>query len=201
MLVQSWYGPAEVMGVAVLAGVQADAGTEEAIMSRQWVSWLVVLAAAGSAGCAGRARVELAAADALDALAVELGTALAEYQADLERADGRREGDLVAAFVARVQRDHADDAALAEHERAFVDALGRVRADRRVAWERYGAAQDNVAVAREVAGDLRGVALEGFALEEAARDYLNRLLEAQAAATAKATEPRATVRALAAGQE
>lgn len=200
MLVQSWYGPAEVLGVVVLAGVQADVGTEEAIMSGRWVSWLVVLAAAGSAGCAGRARVELAAADALDALAVELGTALAEYQADLERADGRREGDLVAAFVARVQRDHADEAALAEHERAFVDALGRVRADRRVAWERYGAAQDNVAVAREVAGDLRGVALEGFALEEAARDYLNRLLEAQAAGT-KVKDSGATAEAMAAGQE
>jgi len=130
-------------------------------------------------GCAGRARVELAAADALDALAGELGRALAEYREDLERADDGREQAVVAAFVARTRRDHADDAAMAAHADAFGAALARVRADRRVAWARYDAARENVGLAQEVARDLRGFALEGLALDEEARAYLRRVLEAR----------------------
>jgi len=137
-----------------------------------------VLAGAGCAGCTGHARINLAAADALDALAGELSGALAEYRADLEHADDARESAVIAAFVERARRDGADDGLMRAHALQFAQALARVRDDRAAAWERHSAAQDNLAVTRELARDLRGAALAGLALQQDAQQYLMQALAA-----------------------
>lgn len=130
-------------------------------------------------GCAGRARVELAAADALDALSAELLVALAEYEQDLASADAAREASATAAYLQRVQRDADDPDKLTEHTAQLLAALERLRADRRVAWERYDASRDNVAVAREVAAELRRLAIAGLSLQTDAQRYVEALIDAQ----------------------
>jgi hypothetical protein len=145
---------------------------------------LLVLSACG---CSGQARVELAAADALDGLAGELNTALDEFHGDLSGADDQREAAVVSAFIERVKRDVKDDARLAEHDAQFREALAKIRADRQVAWERFDTARDNVTVTREVAGSLRRTALAGLALDTDVRQYVERLISARQTASKSAS--------------
>ena len=142
---------------------------------RFWILLPCALAC-GCGGCIGSARVELAAADALDALSAELAKALAEYQSDLDAADDQRESAVIAAFIARTRNDAGDDAVMQAHAEQFAQALAKIRGDRRTAWQRHDASVDNLAAAQEVARELRAIALSGIALQDDARAYLNRLL-------------------------
>ena len=69
--------------------------------------------------------MELAAADAVDALAAELALALDEYHAEIEDADDVRESSVVEAFVTRTRQDADDAAALEAHADAFRAAFAR----------------------------------------------------------------------------
>jgi len=138
-------------------------------------TWLVLSALAG--GCAGDARVELAAADSVEMLGASMAQTLAEYQADLARFDGERQRAAVHAFIERVRMDVADEAAIDAHAEAFQEALRRLDADRKAAWERYSASLDNVATLREIAQGLRRLALESMSLDHDVRRYFGEVME------------------------
>lgn len=70
------------------------------------VRWALLLLA----GCGGDAQMELTAADAIDAVAGQMAVTIDEYHRDVSRSDDAREAGAVAAFVARVRADAADDA-------------------------------------------------------------------------------------------
>ncbi len=149
------------------------------------VSCAVGLAACGAGvGCVGHGPVELAAADAIDALAGETQKALDEFDRDLNESDAARGRDVANAFAARAKRDHADDEQLAQHEAAFAAALDRLWADRETAIRRHGRASANVALLRETAAGLRRMGMESLRLEDEARRYVESLLEARARAAA-----------------
>jgi len=147
--------------------------------------WVAILA-----GCGGDARVDLTAADTLEATAVQLERGLGEYQADLSAADDAKESQIIAAFAARVKQDAADDAQVERHAQAFAAALAKIRQDRRVADQRFRAGQDNVAVLREVAKGLRKLAIETLTLQDEVRRYFHQLLEARRAAVASQGEAK-----------
>ena len=128
-------------------------------------------------GCAGDARVGLAAADSIDVLAAGLGTALAEYHVDLERSDDSRERAAVMALVERLRVDVGDQANTNAHTNDLLQVLERVHADRRVAYKRYTASMDNVSALREVAEGLRRLAIESLSLEDEAERYFTDVLE------------------------
>jgi len=122
-------------------------------------------------GCGGDARVELAAADSMETLGASMAQTLAEYHADLARVDDERQRAAIQAFIDRVRADISDEAATDTHADAFQRALESLDADRRVAWERYAASSDNVATLREIAQDIRRLALNSMSLDDEVRRY------------------------------
>ncbi len=147
---------------------------------RCWMT--VATAAAAVAGCGGDARVELSAADALQATAAQMRTALEEYHGEVEAHDDGRESAIVRAFVERVRRDAADETRAARHADEFEAALARVRGDRRTEWLRWTNAQTQVDAVMEVAKGLRRIGLESLSLRDEVRRYLLTWVEARAAA-------------------
>lgn len=135
-------------------------------------------------GCAGDARVELAAADSIESLAAAFDVAFSEYHAETESADDARESAVIAAFVQRVAAAGDDPAEQERHSGDFTAALGIVRADRRVEWSRYTDSRDNLDTLREVTSGLRRLALESLTLSDEARRYLHSLVEAARRASA-----------------
>lgn len=146
------------------------------------VGWMVI-----GTGCGGDARVDLTAADTLEATAVQLDRALWEYQVDLTASDDARESEAIAAFVGRLRKDAADDAQVERHTQEFSAAVAKIRQDRRVADQRLRAGQDNVAAINEVARGLRKLAIESLTLQDEVRRYFKQLLEARRAAQAAQT--------------
>ncbi len=136
------------------------------------------------AGCALDARVDLAAAGAMDRLAGSVEGVVNEYHAEIDKADDAMEVAVVDAYVDRIRRDVADDGAVEAHNEKFRLAMKRVRDDRAVEFDRYRAALDNVDVMREVARGLRRLAAESMSLEDDARRYLFSLLESAQASSA-----------------
>jgi len=130
-------------------------------------------------GCGGDAGVELAAGDALIAVADQMQLAVQEYHRDVSRHDESREESTVAAFVARVQAEHDDPAAMRTNVQEFQAALRKIREDRDTEWQRRSAALSNVAVLREVAGGLQRLALDSLSLRDEARRYLEVWMENQ----------------------
>lgn len=131
---------------------------------------LVCLCALG--GCAADARVDLSAADALTAVAGQVQQTIQEYHGEVVRFDDSRESATVAAFVARVKADAADEASLDAHAAQFAAALVKIRADRETEWARRAAAMENVGVLREMASGLRRLALQSLSLDDEVRRYL-----------------------------
>lgn len=131
------------------------------------------------AGCGGDAGMELAASDALAAVADQMQSTVQEYHLDVSQSDDTREVATVAAFVARVQSDHDDAAAMDTHAREFQAALQKIRTDRETEWQRRSAAMDNVAVLREVAGGLQKLALESLSLRDEMRRYIDSWIQNQ----------------------
>ncbi len=143
------------------------------------------------AGCGGDAGVELAASDALVAVADQVQATVEEYHHDVSRYDDTRESATVAAFVTRVQSDRDDPAAMETHVNEFQAALRRIRDDRETEWERRSAAMSNVAVLREVAGGLQKLALESLSLRDEVRRYVDTWIQNQRRAAAGTTAPPA----------
>lgn len=133
-------------------------------------------------GCVVHAPVELAAADTLDSVAEMTQRALDEFDHDLALADGERRSAVVSALVARIRRDHDDDALVSGHEGAFTAALDRLQEDRRTAWARHARASDNVSLLRETAAGLRRLALDSMSMQDEARRYITAALAARRAA-------------------
>ena len=140
---------------------------------------LTVVVGLLSGACGGDARVELAAADALDVAAAQLRQALAEYTNEIEQADLAREANAVKAFVSRLQTDADKPDAIQVHIDKFTQALGALRADTRVEWGRYHTAVDNLGAVEEISGSLRRVAVETLTVSDEVRRYLASLLEAR----------------------
>ena len=130
-------------------------------------------------GCTGDARVELAAADAIDRLSQGIEAALQEYHDDLAEADSARERMAVGALVDRLLGGDAN--AVSEdvdaHAADFLQAMERLHADREVAWRRYWASVDNVKTLQEVAQGLRRLAIDSLSLRDEANRYVQELIE------------------------
>ena len=96
--------------------------------------WAAAIAGTVSAvGCGGDARVMLSAADSIGALRDSLSATVEEYRSDLERLDDGREESVAWALVERIRKIGAESSEAAAPVAAFQSALGRIRADRRVA--------------------------------------------------------------------
>jgi len=143
-------------------------------------------------GCAGVARVELAAADSVEMLGASMTETLAEYHADLARFDSERLRAVIQAFIERVRMDVAGNAAVDAHAEAFQEALRRLDADRQAACERYMAALENVATLREIAQGLRRLALESMSLDDDVRRYFGEVMERRKEAKEEESEKRVT---------
>jgi hypothetical protein len=130
-------------------------------------------------GCGGDAGVELAASDALSAVADQMQLTVNEYHRDVARYDDTREDATVAAFVARVQAARDDPDAVQADVKEFQAALRKIRDDRETEWQRRSAAMGNVAVLREVAGGLQKLALESLSLRDEVRRYIGVWIENQ----------------------
>ena len=128
-------------------------------------------------GCVGDGRTTLSAMDSVDVLGDALAGALGEYHDDLERLDDEREQAVIDAFVVRVRRDVAGGVSDEADAAAFRSALAQIRADRRVALERYLASRENLAAIREVTSGLRRLALESMSLQDETRRYFSDLIE------------------------
>lgn len=157
--------------------------------------WFVAFGAAALTGCGGDARVDLAAADALDAVAEQMRVTVNEYDRDLGLYDDSRETAVTAAFIARIQRDHASAALAAKHGEDFAAALARIRSDRTVAGQRRAAASSQIEAVAEVARGLRRLGIESLSLQDEVRRYVTSLTETMRRvkaeqAAAKAAAPR-----------
>jgi uncharacterized protein YycO len=130
------------------------------------------------AGCGGDARVDLAAADALDLAAGEIRAALAEYNAEVDRADRARQAAAVRAFVERITGDVDNPDAVDMHTAAFTEALAALWADQHAEWQRYGHALGNVEAVEEIAAGLRRMGIATLTVKDDVRRYLGSLIEA-----------------------
>jgi hypothetical protein len=137
------------------------------------------------AGCGGDARVELAAADALDVAAAQLRLAFDEYHAEINRADQSRQHAAVGAFVARLRADIDDQAAIDAHTAAFTEALAALWADQRAEDQRCHNALDNLDAVGEVAAGLRRVGIATLTVSDEVRRYLDSLIAARTQAAAQ----------------
>jgi len=171
----------------------ADARESESVMKRVLAAlsiWTLALVASVVAillpGCGGDARVELAAADALDVAASEFRVTLNEYHRDLAATDDMREANVVAAFVRRIRTDAADEAKSDVHAEQFATALARIRADRAVAAQRYAAGVSQADAVVEVARGLRRIGIESLTLQDEMRRYLSSYIDAMKRAKAAA---------------
>lgn len=152
-------------------------------LQRGLAGWLV-MAIAPPAGCVGHAQVELAAADAMESVAVETTRALDEYDHETRAADAERQRRVIAAFVERTRKDHANEEAMAGHETMAAAALEAIEADREAARQRRTRAGENVMVLRETASGLRRFGVESMRLDDEMRRYVESLMEAKKRMTA-----------------
>ncbi len=154
---------------------------------RGWAGGLIGVAVAG--GCGGDAGMELAAGDALIAVADQMQATVQEYHAEVSRFDDTREDDMVEAFVSRVQTQHDDATAMETNVHEFQAAMRKVRQDRETEWQRRSAALDNVQVLREVSRGMQKLALESLSLRDEARRYLESWMASQQRAQHGASSP------------
>lgn len=157
------------------------AGTTGLFLRSVWPCWVGVIvgvAAVLATGCAGDARVELAAAQSLEALAAAMNQSVREYHEEIAVSDDEREAAIVSAYLTRVRADAGNPESLASHERDLVAALDKLRADRDVEAARFSATVDNVALLRETATQLRHSAIKTAAMSKATRDYFESLAHA-----------------------
>lgn len=158
------------------------------------VAVLVVLIALTCIGCGGDARLEMVAADALEATADQMNVSLSEYHNEIASYDDSREASVTAAFIARIRRDVADEAKCDQHGSEFALAMAKIRADRRTEDVRAGNTAGQVASVREVARGLRRVGVESLTIQDEMRRYLLNMIDTQRKAKAIASQGTAGVR-------
>lgn len=144
-------------------------------------------------GCGGDARLELSTADALQAVAGQMERTIQEYHLEVSSYDDTRESSVVAAFVTRVRKDAADEAAMEGHATEFAAALHKIRADRETEWLRRNAALENVGVLREMSHGVQKLAVQSLGLQDEFKRYLLSWIEARqkAQAVANTAQPQA----------
>lgn len=146
-------------------------------------------------GCGGDARVELAAGDALGAIAEQLETTVNEYHTEVSAGDDGREAAVAAAFVDRVLSAGDDRTQIQTHTQEFLAALTKIRKDREVEWDRRNAARDNLRLLREVGRDLQKLAVQSMTLNDELRRYLTGWVETYQRTRREAQEARRQERA------
>ena len=156
------------------------------------VPLVLIIATLLTSGCVGDARIHLAAADSMDLIRDAMTDALAEYHADLAALDAQRRDAAVDAFIARLRTDVADDQAADAEAEAFRRAVTRLDTDREVAWQRYAASLDTVALLGEIASDLRRLAADSMSLDDEAKRYFTDLVQKQKDRKLQATVAAAT---------
>ncbi len=144
-------------------------------MKRSALLWAILWLAGG---CGGDARVELSAADAMQAVAGQMERTIHEYHQEVSSYDDARESSVVAAFVARVRKDAADDAAVDVHAADFQTALHKIRGDRETEWSRRTVAMENVGVLREMSRGVQKLAIQSLGLQDEMQQYLDGWIEA-----------------------
>lgn len=150
------------------------------VLTAVWSLALVVLA-----GCMSGARLELSAADSLDAMTATL----IEYHEDLELVGTARREAAVAAIIERLRVDIANPSAVDQHADAFDRAMQRLWLDRETEWQRFSVGLENAASIREIGTGLSRRAIEALSLEDEARRYVSVLIEARRAAKETPDEP------------
>lgn len=135
-----------------------------------------VAAMTWSCGCAVHARVQLSAADALEALAGALQQSAVEYHGEIRTADDMRRREVINAFVRRVRSDHKDENRIERHVAEFNGALERIHLDVQLELTRHAATLQNVRTVTEIAQDLRRLAVESMSLDDEMRRYVTDLL-------------------------
>ncbi|MBI1826148.1 MAG: hypothetical protein HY287_04225 [Planctomycetes bacterium] len=128
-------------------------------------------------GCATGARVNLAAADALEGLSMELSKSLTEYHADLGRYDDDRERAALSAFITRVQASNDDEMRNATNVDELLAALRKIRADRDIETQRFMDSRENAAALAEVSAGLRQFAIQASSLDDEAKRYFGDFLK------------------------
>ncbi len=139
------------------------------------------------AGCMSGARLELAAADSLDALAGAMTATLIEYHEDVELVDAARRRAAVAAIIDRLRADIANQDAVDQHAAEFDRAIERLWLDRETEWRRFTVGLENAASLREIGEGLHRRAIESLSLEDEAKRYFGELIEARRAASQEPT--------------
>ena len=109
--------------------------------------------------------------------------AVQEYHQEVSSYDDTRETSVVAAFVNRVRKDSADEAAVDAHAADFTAALRKIRVDRDTEWSRRNAAMDNISVLREVSAGVQKLAVQSLTLQDELKRYLQGWIEARQKAT------------------
>ncbi|UCG33868.1 MAG: hypothetical protein JSU68_04370 [Phycisphaerales bacterium] len=163
------------------------AGKTRLRSSTGWQTAVLISACLGStlAGCGGDARVELAAADALDVAAAQLRLAFDEYHAEIDQADRGRQHAAVGAFVARLRADIEDENAIRAHTADFTEALDALWADQQAEHQRCHNALDNLDAVGEIATGLRRVGIATLTVSDEVRGYFDSLVAARQQAAAQ----------------
>lgn len=150
----------------------SGAGGLRSDLPRRAVTTGALLVAVTLSGCSGAGRVQLAAADAMDAAAASFAVALEEYDRDLRSADVRRDRYTTFALIERIRTNGSDEIVVGQHAETFLAALSKIQADRRVAQRRYWMTKSNLETLRLLADDLRRFALSSDALSLQAQSVI-----------------------------
>jgi hypothetical protein len=166
-------------GAGATRGIRSLLATCLLVAAAATAVLLAAIAIAGTVGCGGDARVELAASDAITAAADQFGQAAGEYHAEVSRGDDRREEDVLSAFVARTQADAGNATKTEQNIAEFRKAMGNIRADREAEMTRHYAVRDNVDVLREISRGLQRIGIDSMTLSDEARRYLYSWIDTQ----------------------
>lgn len=156
----------------------------------------LALFAAELSGCGGDARVELAAADSMDAIRAGLAQSLTEYHADLAALDEQRRAAATDALIDRLRSSLNDEAGMDAHAESFRQAMARLEADREAAWKRYAVSLDTVTLLGDIAADLRRLAADSMTVNDEAKRYFTDVVQQRRDLKAHGVEPDATPQAL-----
>lgn len=149
---------------------------------------LAAAAIIGTVGCNAGARMQLSAAQTLQAVMNSVQLATAEYHDEIRSADVLRRRLAIDAFVQRIRDDHDDEHATADHVERFNKALDRLQQDGETENTRYLATVQNIRTLGEIGDGLKRLAVESMSLDDELRRYLTNLLRQHDTQTSAATK-------------
>jgi hypothetical protein len=128
-------------------------------------------------GCVSpMSKVYLAAAEANEAVYMQMELALSEYHSDLEQYDLFRRQLAAKAFADRVKSDPSNvDAEI----QTFLMANDHINNDAKVANDRFSISKENLGILKGVNGDLREFAVQSMKLDQGVSDFLMQSLQLQ----------------------